>query len=121
MRTAQREVAFHRSAELKEVGWKDEEISPYVDYLADFRHDFHDIRQDPEFSDCLDARSYTAAQRLGLELLTAGSAGIVYPSVRHGGGVCIACFRPPLVLNVRAGPKVTFTFTNVQLTKIDES
>ena len=121
MRTAQREVAFHRSAELKEVGWKDEEISPYVDYLADFRHDFHDIRQDPEFSDCLDARSYTASQRLGLELLTAGSAGIVYPSVRHGGGVCIACFRPPLVLNVRAGPKVTFTFTNAQLTKIDES
>jgi hypothetical protein len=121
MRTAQREVAFHRSAELKEVGWKDEETSPYLDYLADFRHDFHDIRQDPEFSDCLDAHSYTASQELGLELLTAGSAGIVYPSVRHGGGICIACFRPPLVLNVRAGHKVTFTFTNAQLSKVDES
>ena len=66
MRTAQREVAFHRSAELKEVGWKDEETSPYVDYLADFRHDFHDIRQDPEFSDCLDPHGYTVPKSLDL-------------------------------------------------------
>ena len=121
IRTAQREVAFHRSAELTEIGWKDEEISPYIDYLADFRHEFHDIRKDPEFSRCLDAHSYTASQKHGLELLTTGSAGIVYPSVRHDGGICIACFRPPLVLHVREGPEVTFTFTNAQLTNVDES
>jgi RES domain-containing protein len=112
MPTAQSEVAFHRAAELKEVGWKAKEVSPYIDYLADFSYEFHDIRGDADFVDCLDPNSYAASQTLGLKLLTGGSAGIVYPSVRHKDGVCIGCFRPPLVLNVREGPMVTFTFTD---------
>jgi RES domain-containing protein len=120
MSTAQSEVAFHRTAELREIGWKDREISPYIDYLADFRHQFHDIRGDSNFADCLNPRSYGASQGLGLALLTTGSAGIVYPSVRHASGICIACFRPPLVLNVREGPMVSFTFVDAQLAKVDE-
>jgi hypothetical protein len=117
MQTAQTEVAFHRTVELKEAGWRAEEVSPYIDYLADFRHEFHDIREDADFVDCLDPSSYAASQTLGLTILTSGSAGIVYPSVRRTDGVCIACFRPPLVLNVRAGPMVTFTFTDTEMTK----
>ena len=116
MQTAQTEVAFHRTAELKEVGWKAEEIFSYIDYLADFRHEFHDIRGDPDFVDCLDPSSYTASQALGPTLLASGSAGIVYPSVRHKDGLCIACFRPPLVLNVREGLMVTFTFIDTEMT-----
>ena len=116
MQTAQTEVAFHRAVELKEVEWKAEEIFSYIDYLADFRHEFHDIRGDPDFVDCLDPDSYTASQTLGLTLLTSGSAGIVYPSVRQKDGVCVACFRPPLVLNVRGGPMVTFTFVDTEMT-----
>jgi RES domain-containing protein len=118
MQTAQTEVAFHRAAELKEVGWKAEEVSPYIDYLADFRHEFHDIQGDPDFVGCLDPNSYTASQTLGLKLLTSGSAGIVYPSVRHKDGVCIACFRPPLVLNVQEGPMVRFTFNDAEMTAV---
>jgi len=117
MQTAQTEVAFHRAIELKELGWRAEEVSSYIDYLADFRHEFHDIREDADFVDCLDPNSYVASQTLGLTLLTSGSAGIVYPSVRRTDGVCIACFRPPLVLNVREGPMVTFTFTDTEMTK----
>ena len=117
MQTAQSEVAFHRAVELKEVGWRAEEVSSYIDYLADFRHEFHDIREDADFVDCLDPNSYLASQTLGLTLLTSGSAGIVYPSVRRTDGVCIACFRPPLVQNVREGPMVTFTFTDTEMTK----
>lgn len=118
MQTAQTEVAFRRASELKEVGWKAEEVSPYIDYLADFRHEFHDIREDPDFVDCLDPNSYSASQTLGLKLLTSGSAGIVYPSVRHKDGVCIACFRPPLVLNVQQGPMVKFTFIDAEMTGV---
>lgn len=118
MQTAQTEVAFHRAAELREVGWKAEEVSRYIDYLADFRHEFHDIRGDPDFVDCLDQNSYTASQTLGLKLLTSGSAGIVYPSVRQKDGVCIVCFRPPLVLNVRQGPRVAFTFIAAEMTAV---
>ncbi len=116
MQTAQAEVAHHRAAELKEIGWMEKEVSPYIDYLADFRYEFHDLRGDPEFADCLDPDSYAASQMLGFQLLSTGSAGIVYPSVRHKSGVCIACFRPPLVLNVREGPMVTLTFLDTELT-----
>lgn len=116
--TAQKEVAFHRGSELKEIGWNEEEVSPYIDYLADFRHEFHDIRDDPDFIECLDPNSYDTSQTLGHQLLTNGSAGIVYPSVRDKGGMCIACFRPPLVLNVREGPKATLTFVNAEMTTV---
>jgi RES domain-containing protein len=116
--TAQREVSFHRAAELMEVGWREEEVSPYIDYLADFRHQFHDIRGSVAFAKCLDPDSYAASQALGAQLLNNGSAGIVYPSVRRPGGVCLACFRPPLVLNVREGSMVTFTFANAELKSV---
>ncbi|HMC32630.1 MAG TPA: RES family NAD+ phosphorylase, partial [Candidatus Angelobacter sp.] len=118
METAQKEMAFHKAAELKEVGWKAEEVSPYIGYLADFRHEFHDIRNDPDFTDCLAPNSYHASQALGRQLLTSGSAGVLYPSVRHKDGVCIACFRPPLVLNVQEGDKVTFTFVNAEVSAV---
>lgn len=120
MQTAQTEVAFHRAAELHEIGWMAEEISPYVDCLADFRHEFHDIRDDLNFTDCLDPNTYTASQALGLKLLFSGSAGIVYPSVRRKKGICIVCFRPPLVLNVRKGPRVTITFVDGETSTISE-
>lgn len=113
--TSQTEVGFHRTVELKEIQWKEEEVSPYIDYLADFRHEFHDIRNDPELAECLNPDSYDASQALASRLLSSGSAGILYPSVRHEGGVCIACFRPPLVLHVREGPMVTLTFENMLL------
>lgn len=118
METSQSEIAFHRSAELKEIGWSAQEVSPYIDYLADFRYEFHDIRGDASFRNCLDPNSYFASQALGFELLNSGSAGVIYPSVRRKRGVCIACFRPPLVLNVREGSMVTFVFRNMEMSDV---
>jgi hypothetical protein len=100
LETAQAEVAFHKWIELAEVGWLEEEVT-YDAYLADFSADFHDLRGDDAFADCLAPDSYLASQDLGRRLLDAGSLGIVYPSVRRGGGTCIACLRPALVMNVR--------------------
>jgi len=113
LETAQAEVAFHRALELQEIpSWKEGEISPYIDYLADFRTEFHDVRDDLNFANCLKPDSYVESQMLGQLLLQTGSAGIVYASVRRREGTCLACFRPPLVLNVREGTKVTFRFAD---------
>ena len=118
LETSQKEKAYHRLTELREIGWRAEEVSTFVDYLADFRHEFHDIRGDRNFADCLDPGSYETSQTLGAKLLAAGSAGVIYPSVRRKGGTCIGCFRPPLVLNVREGSLVTFTFENEELSAV---
>ena len=42
------------------------------------------------------------------------------PVCRHKRGVCIACFRPPLVLNIREGKMVTFVFRNMEMTDVTE-
>jgi hypothetical protein len=100
LETSQAEVAFHKSVELAEVNWFEEEIT-YDDYLADFSAEFHDIREDEQFAECLDPDSYLASQDLARQLLETGSLGIAYSSVRRKSGICVACFRPTLVMNVR--------------------
>lgn len=108
--TSELEVAYHKSKELQEISWKEKETFTYVDFLADFRGGFHDIRKDTRFGNCLDASSYDASQHLARKLLERGSAGIVYPSVRHKVGTCIVCFRPALVNNVRKGSSISIGF-----------
>ncbi len=49
---------------------------------------------------------YTRPQRLAERLLARKSNGVVYPSVRHPGGTCLAVFRPALVYNVRRGSRL---------------
>jgi RES domain-containing protein len=110
--TAGVEVAFHKSEELREINWQEKEAFLYADFLADFRGEFHDIRKDSSFAKCLDPNKYAASQKLAEELLDKGSAGVVYPSVRHSAGTCMACFRPALVNNVRRGGQVSVEFEN---------
>jgi hypothetical protein len=110
--TSEIEVAYHRGKELQEIGWQEKETFSYVDFLADFRGEFHDMRNDARFRECLRPDSYKASQRLGEQLLEDGSAGIVYPSVRHKGGTCLVSFRPALVSNVRKGASVSIVFGN---------
>jgi len=110
---SQAEVAFHKSVELAEVDWWHQSVT-YDDYLADFGGDFHDIRGDAAFADCLDPDSYKASQTLGERLLSAGAAGVLYPSVRVPTGDCIACFRPAMVGNLRKDATYRFTWDGAQ-------
>jgi hypothetical protein len=110
--TCEKEIAFHRRQELYEIRWDKRETFSYVDFLADFHSWFHDLRGDARFRDCLDPKSYNESQRLAASLLEEGSVGLVYPSVRHKSGTCLACFRPALVDNVRKGASISISFEN---------
>ena len=110
LETAAREVAYHKSREIAEIDWQEPETFAYDDYLADFRSRLHDLRGDKAFAKCLDPNDYRHSQALARTLLAAGSSGIVYPSVRHARGTCLACFRPALVGNVRKDRSVSITF-----------
>ena len=117
LKTAQAEVAFHKSVELAEVGWLEDEID-YDDYLADFSANFHDLRADARFAGCVSRDSYVASQRLGSRLLDAGSLGAIYPSVRRSGGTCIACFRPAPVGNMRKDRTFRFIWSGKPVPEI---
>lgn len=97
--TSMAEVAFHKTIDLLEVGVLEDDVT-YDDYTADFSAEFHDLRGAKGFAKYLDPQSYIMSQELAEELLSNASLGLVYPSVRHSGGTCIACFRPALVTNV---------------------
>jgi hypothetical protein len=120
LETAQAEVAFHKSVQLAEIGIFEDSVT-YDDFAADFSASFHDLRNARGFRPCLDPLSYVESQLLAERLLDAGSLGVVYPSVRFGGGTCLACFRPALVTNVRRAATYRFTWQGTETPAISVS
>jgi len=108
--TSQAEVGFHKSVQLAEIGRFEDSVT-YDDYLADFSAEFHDLRNAPRaLRPCLDPDTYVESQAFAERLMDVDGLGVIYPSVRHRNGTCIACFRPPLVTNVRRGKTYRFTW-----------
>ncbi|MEF2231164.1 MAG: RES family NAD+ phosphorylase [Pseudodesulfovibrio sp.] len=106
--TAIAEILFHKSIEYAEIDYDDVDRVFYADFLANFDCEFHDVRNAPEFVWCLNPDSYAKSQLLARQLLEEGSNGIIYPSVRHKEGECVACFKPALVGNVRRDKELMF-------------
>jgi RES domain-containing protein len=111
-KTSIAEVAYHKAKRLAEMvvpglpqERPDEEVSSYDDWQADFRGSFHALEPAQEFAECLQPEPvpecYMRSQLLARQLLAEKSNGILYPSVRHKGGLCMACFRPALVYQPR--------------------
>lgn len=110
--TALAEVAHHRTQALAEIDVFEDQLD-YQDFACDIggQH-FADLRDDhPSSRACLDPDSYVASQGLAAELLALGAAGVVWSSVRHPGGTCIACFRPSLLPPVAQGDRYRLTWT----------
>lgn len=116
------EVVYHKSRRLSEIIVPDEpgqrpqhDASTYDDWLADFRAEFHVLHPPDAFSEVLQPepvpQCYAASQALARRLLDDGSNGLVYPSVRHRGSQCIACFRPALVYNPHRSERLEITLT----------
>ena len=108
--TSLAEITFHKTVEYQEIGRFDDSVT-YQAMLADFTSTFHDIRGIESFEKYLDPTSYIESQTLAADLLEQGSMGVIYPSVRHPGGNCLACFRPALVGNVRKGAGYRLTWS----------
>jgi RES domain len=107
------EVGYHKLRQLEEIDWPHEEVSTCDDYLADFATGLEDIRgRRAEYKRFLKPEPlpecYREPQQLAADLLAHQSNGIIYPSVRRKGGVCIVCFRPALVYHVRQDARLEF-------------
>ena len=71
-------------------------------YRMDVRAKLHDLRRG--WNDMLDPDDYGPPQALGRTLRAAGSDGVIYPSVRDPGGLCIGAFHPDVVGPCTQGP-----------------
>ena len=70
-------------------GW----TSQFREIVLSIDASLHDLRPAPRHP-ALDPASYAASQALAARLRAGGSDGILYPSVRHPGGTCVALFYP---------------------------
>ena len=96
--TAIAETIFHFEGFARDSGdpMRMEDMRVLVGAVA---AEFEDVAAAPEprRSQILDPSSYAASRAYARVLREAGANGVVYPSVRRGGGECIGAFRPRAV------------------------
>jgi hypothetical protein len=105
--TSLAEVAYHLTRELEAIG-RFENVTDYAELIADFIGSFHDLRGDDfkggPYLGADISTAYPTGQALATRLrVEAQGIGLLYPSVRHPGGTCLAAFHPGLVQNLRQG------------------
>jgi hypothetical protein len=113
--TAIAETVFHRTRELDEIGVH-ETFVHMREYLLDFDCAFHDVRRGSD--GCHDPDSYAAGQALCRALRSAGSNGVIFRSVRHPGGECVAWYRPKLIGNVRQSTHFEYRWEGTRASRV---
>ena len=113
-KTAIVETVYHREQFLR-ISSAPPTVLEMRCYLADIDARFHDLRGG--WDQAHDPRSYASSQRLAQQLrIDDKSDGIVYDSVRHEGGECLAVFYPDRVAPVRQGPHFLYHWDGERMT-----
>ena len=90
-------------------------------YAVDLTADLHDIRGlRDEHPALYDPVHFATSQHFAAGLRDAGSDGIVYQSVRHDGGECVAVFRPRLLSNCRQERHLCYVWDGTAISMIYE-
>ena len=106
--TAVCETAYHHARFMAATNEAPSWGSRFRELLIDVIAELHDIRGNaPDLRELLDPDDYTKSQQFGASLLTIGSEGIAYPSVR-GEGDCAGLFYPDLAHNPAQGRHLEF-------------
>jgi hypothetical protein len=114
------ETRYHRELFLRATHERPTEVD-MRSYLCDVAANFHDIRGEQDrMPDIYDPDSYAASQKLARALKAGGSNGVVYDSVRHAGGHCLAIYRPRLIQNLRQGAHLRYVWDGKSISRVYE-
>ncbi len=105
LQTCIAEVSYHMTRELARVGEYNAAVD-YAEMFAAFAGYFVDLREVTPAPPCLDTdpdKGYPAGNGLAQVCITAGHNGIIYPSRRQPGGICLVALRPQAVQAVTQG------------------
>jgi hypothetical protein len=114
--TAVAEVSHHRGLFLARTK------EPAIDIdlrliTAPLQAELHDLRGLRENDPAIyDPANYALGQALGRALREAGSAGVLYHSVRHPGGLCAGAFRPKALKPARATQHIALHWDGQRIT-----
>jgi hypothetical protein len=118
LETAVRETAFHRARFLAATNEAPGEIDMRA-YVGKPKESLKDIRG-PRFKQLHNPDDYTQSQIYGKARREKGEWGLVYRSVRHEGGECIAAFRPKAVTVPLPGPALAYVWDGKQISRVYE-
>ena len=91
-------------------GW----TSQFREIVLSVSADLHDLRGAAGHP-ALAGDSYAASQALAKTLQSAGSDGVVYPSIRHGGGACAGLFYPDCASDPVQGRHLDYHWDGVRV------
>lgn len=118
LETAVRETAFHRARFLAATKEAPGDIDMRA-YVGRPLKPFVDVRG-RKYEALHDPNDYTASQAFAKPLRDAGEWGVVYRSVRHAGGECVAAFRPQAVSIPIAGAALAYVWDGERISKVYE-
>ena len=95
LKTAMEETKYHRAHFLSQTDQPDQEITMRV-YAGKIKGRMRDLRPDG-FARLFNPSDYTDSQSFARAMCDDGAGGLLYPSVRHAGGICVAVFCPSSV------------------------
>ncbi len=120
LETAVRETVHHREIIAGDARLGPDEFSMRV-WIGTVRRFLHDLRG-PQYRALHDPaprpEDHPLAQAFGKTLRAQGSWGVVYRSVRHPGGQCIAAFRPPAVSLPTQGAHLVYVWDGQRITQV---
>lgn len=116
--TAVAETKHHREQFLAATNEDPIDVDMRV-YVAHLEGDLHDVRTGaPEA--IYDPDNYGASQVLARRLREAHSNGLIYNSVRHEGGICLAVFRPRLLSDCLQERHLTYRWDGTRISDVYE-
>lgn len=120
LETAIRETVFHRERFLAFTNEPPCDINMRV-YIGQVLKPLHNIRGN-HYDDFHhpDIGTYPATQAFAQTVRATGSWGLVYRSVRHASGECIAIFRPPTVTIPLQGPRLAYAWDGRKIRAVYE-
>ena len=118
LETAVRETAFHRARFLAATQQAPGEIDMRA-YVGKLNESMKDVRA-PRFKSLHDPNDYSVSQVFGKLRREQRDFGLVYNSVRHVGGECVAVFRPKAVSLPVAGAALGYVWDGARITHVYE-
>jgi RES domain-containing protein len=115
------EVSHHLTAFLAATGIF-EAVVDYAELFASFAGEFVDLRPHPDITALNPDKAigYPAGNALADAARARGLNGIIYPSVRHAGGTCIAALIPHAVQSVAQGDVYRMTWQGAPAPTIEK-
>lgn len=99
------------------AGW----TSQFREILLDVDAELYDLRGHAVQHDALDPSTYSVAQALARALRSDDIDGLVYPSVRHATGECVALFYPDCAANSVQGRHLDYHWDGTRVDLIRDA